>query len=303
MLETSGTAQINNRSMGIGSVGVGNVTRLRTGQETEVLNFLSERPIHTVAMMSMIRDNGLTSPFNRGVFYAYRDLNGRLEGVALIGHATLLESVSDRALSALSRVARKCGSIHMIMGEQDRIDEFWSTYSEEGHEKRHSCVEQLFELSTPIVVPGESDGLRLATADEVDLVMPVQAVLAFEESGVNPMTSDPEGFRLRCLRRIQQGRTWVVTENGALVFKAEVISQTAGVAYLEGIWTRHDKRQNGDSVRYVSELSRKLLQEVNSICLLVNEKNLRAKAFYRKCGFLYRASYKTIFVKMSERSN
>jgi len=191
----------------------------------------------------------------------------------------------------------------MIMGEQDRIDEFWSSYSEEGQEKRHSCVEQLFELSTPVVVPGEMSNLRLATDAEVDLVMPVQAVLAFEESGVNPMTLDLEGFRLRCLRRIQQGRTWVVVENGALVFKAEVISQTSGVAYLEGIWTRHDKRQSGDSVRYLSELSLRLLQEVNSICLLVNEKNLRAKAFYRKCGFLFRASYKTIFMKVNARSN
>jgi len=129
------------------------------------------------------------------------------------------------------------------------------------------------------------------------------ATLAFEESGVNPLQADPEGFRLRCLRRIQQGRTWVVVDNGSLVFKGEVISQTTNVAYLEGIWTRHDKRQNGDSVRYLCELSRKLLQEVNSVCLLVNEKNLRAKAFYRKCGFLFRASYKTIFLKMSERSN
>ena len=302
MLETSGT-QLNNRSMSIGSVDVGNVTRLRRGQETEVLNFLSERPIHTVTMMSMIRDNGLTSPFNRGVFYGYRDLNGHLEGVALIGHATLLESVSDRALSALSRVARNCSAIHMIMGEQDRIDEFWSNYSEEGHAKRHSCVEQLFELSTPVVVPGGAENLRLATFEEVELVMPVQAVLAFEESGVNPLKTDPEGFRLRCLRRIQQGRTWVVVDNGSLVFKAEVISQTSNVAYLEGVWTRHDKRQNGDSVRYLCELSKKLLQEVSSVCLLVNEKNLRAKAFYRKCGFLFRASYKTIFLKMSERSN
>jgi predicted GNAT family acetyltransferase len=81
------------------------------------------------------------------------------------------------------------------------------------------------------------------------------------------------------------------------------MSQTSSVAYLEGIWTRHDKRQSGDSVRYVSELSRKLLKEVNSICLLVNEKNQRAKAFYRKCGFLFRASYKTIFLKMDARSN
>ena len=47
----------------------GNVERLTTNNEAEVLEFLSERPIHTVAMMGFIRDNGIVSPLNRGIFW------------------------------------------------------------------------------------------------------------------------------------------------------------------------------------------------------------------------------------------
>ena len=133
--------------------------------------------------------------------------------------------------------------------------------------------------------------------------MPVQAQLAFEESGVNTLTVDPEGFRKRCLRRIEQGRTWVAVEDGKLIFKADVISQTSEVVYLEGIWVREEKRNSGAAVGFMSELSQKLLQEAKSICLLVNETNRRAQNFYKKCGFLFRATYKTIFLPQTERCN
>ena len=103
------------------------VDRLMHGAETEVLQFLAQRPIHTVAMMSLISDNGLVSPLNRGTFYGCRDLNGNLEGVALVGHATLMETVSDRALAALAQVAQQCANTHMIMGEKERVADFWAT--------------------------------------------------------------------------------------------------------------------------------------------------------------------------------
>src|SRR5438270_375787 len=54
--------------------------------EAEVLAFLAERPVQTVVMSGLVRDNGLESPFNRGTFYACRDASARLEGVALIEH-------------------------------------------------------------------------------------------------------------------------------------------------------------------------------------------------------------------------
>lgn len=277
------------------------VERLANADTAEVLTFLSKRPIHTVAMTSLINDNGIVSKFNRGTFYGCRDLHGQLEGVALVGHATLMETVSDRALAALAEVARECPSTHMIMGEKERVADFWSHYSEAGRRQRLACREWLFELTWPIEANERVAELRPATADELELVMPVQAELAFAESGVNPLEVDPQGFRERCLRRIEQGRTWVVVENGLLIFKADVVSKTPAVNYLEGIWLREDRRHQNAGTRFMLDLMRRLLEETKSICLLVNETNEWAQGFYRKCGFHFRATYETIFLPRREQ--
>jgi predicted GNAT family acetyltransferase len=276
------------------------VEHLMAGQEAEVLEFLSQRPIHTVAMVSLIRDNGLVSLMNRGTFYACRDTNGHLEGVALIGHATLMETISSRALQALARVAKHCKGTHMIMGEQDRIKEYWDYCSRAGQEMRLACRELLLELRWPVEVHASVPNLRLATMNELELLIPIQAQMAFEESEVNPLDVDPDGFRSRCKRRIEQGRTWVLMENDELVFKADIIADTPAAVYLEGVWVSEDKRGTDRGIQCFSELSRKLLTRTKSICLLVNENNKRAQALYKKCGYLFRATYETIFLPQKE---
>jgi predicted GNAT family acetyltransferase len=276
------------------------VKPLANSEQSEVLQFLSQRSIHTVSMMSLIQDNGLENPFNRGTFYGCRDANGQLEGVALVGHATLMETVSDRALALLAQVAQQCPNTHMIMGEKERVADFWSHYASAGRRQRLACREWLFELTWPMAAQESNTGLRRATVAELELVMPVQAELAFAESGVNPLNVDPQGFRARCLRRIEQGRTWVVVEDDQLIFKADVISKTLDVMYLEGIWVRDEERNSGNAVRFMNELTHKLLEDTKSICLLVNETNKRAQGFYRKCGFRFRATYETIFLPRKE---
>ncbi|HEX7772701.1 MAG TPA: GNAT family N-acetyltransferase, partial [Pyrinomonadaceae bacterium] len=234
--------------------------------------------------------------------YGCRDLNGQLEGVALVGHATLMETVSDRALAALARVARECPNTHMIMGEKERVADFWSHYAEAGRRQRLARREWLYELTWPVEAREPVAGLRPATESELELVMPIQAELAFAESGVNPLHVDPEGFRGRCLRRIEQGRTWVIVENGELIFKADVISKTPEVIYLEGVWLREESRHRNLGTRFMSELLRRLLQDAKSVCLLVNETNESAQGFYRKCGFHFRATYETVFLPRKEQA-
>jgi ribosomal protein S18 acetylase RimI-like enzyme len=298
MLQTSTAPSTSELSSALEAVAV---ELLSNSDEPEVLEFLSQRPIHTVTMSSLIRDNGVVSPFNRGTFYGCRDLKGQLEGVALVGHATLMETVSDRALAALAQVARECPNTHMIMGEKERVADFWSHYSEAGRRQRLACREWLFELSWPVEAREPVHGLRPATVAELELVMPIQASLAFAESGINPLEVDGDGFRERCLRRIEQERTWVVVENGDLVFKADVVSKTSDVIYLEGIWLREDCRRTNLGTRLMSELMRHLLADARSICLLVNETNELAQGFYRKCGFHFRATYETIFLPRKEQ--
>lgn len=276
--------------------GLVKVAKLNAGQEPEVLAFLARRPIHTVALVGFIRDNGLVSPLNRGTFYVCRDQRGHIEGIALIGHATLMETTSDRALEAFAEIAQKCTTAHMIMGEQERVRDFWSHYAEAGQDMRFACREMMFELRWPVAARAEISGLRLATAADLELIIPVQAQMAFDESGVNPLERDAAGFRNRCARRIEQGRTWVWVEDGKLMFKAEVVADTASVIYLEGIWTNEEQRSKGYGLRCMSQLANNLLTRTKSITVLVNEANTTAHKFYQKAGYELRGVYDTIFL-------
>ena len=247
-------------------------------------------------MVGFINDNGMVSSLNRGTFYGCRNRQGQLEGVALIGHATLMETTTDRALEAFAQIARKTANIHVIMGEKERIEDFWNYYAKGGQEMRQACCELLFELNWPITVKERASQLRLATQDDLELVMPVQAQMAFEESGINPMEKDPDGFRERCARRIKQGRTWVLVDERKLLFKAEVISETFEATYLEGIWVNPENGRAGIGIRSLSQLGQSLLRNSSSVCLLANEKNVAAQIFYQRAGYKLRSVYQTIFL-------
>jgi len=125
------------------------VTELTEGDRAEVLALLAERPVHTVGMTGLIRDNGVVSEHHRGTFYGCRNTEGRLEGVALIGHHTLVEARTRRALAEFALVAQGCARTHMIMGEVEAVEGFWNAYADEGRELRRACREVLFELRRP----------------------------------------------------------------------------------------------------------------------------------------------------------
>ncbi len=272
------------------------VAELNASHEREVMDFLARRPIHTVAMAGLIQDNGLVSTLNRGTFYGCRNVQGQLEGVALIGHATLMETTSDRAVEAFAKIAQTCTNGHLIMGEKERISEFWNYYAEAGQDMRRACRELLFELRWPVEARAEVPGLRLATASDLELIIPVQAQMAFDESGINPLARDPKGFRQRCARRVEQGRTWVLVEAGKLIFKADIVSDTSSVIYLEGVWTSEERRSQGNGLGCMSQLARLLLSRTKSICVLVNETNTKAHTFYERAGYKRRSVYDTIFL-------
>jgi ribosomal protein S18 acetylase RimI-like enzyme len=270
--------------------------------EAEVLDFLAARPVHTVVMSGLIRDNGLESPFNRGTFYACRNTAGRLEGVALIGHATFVEARTEAALRAFALLALRQHDAHMILGEQEMIGRFWDYYSEEGQTPRLFCRELLFEQRWPLAACAPVPDLRPATLDDLMLVMPVHAAMAYEESGVNPLDVDLPGFRLRCARRIEHGRVWVLVERGNLVFKTDVASDTPGCVYVEGVYVDPSSRQQGHGQRCLAQLGRVLGRHNRAVCALVNEQNLVAQGLFLKAGYRLRDYFETIFLERGKRN-
>jgi predicted GNAT family acetyltransferase len=275
------------------------IFELTEDDRNEVLTFLAERPTHTVCLAGFIRDNGLVSPHNRGTFYGCRNSEDRLEGVALIGHATLIEARTSRAMREFGLVAQTHTRTHMIMGEVDAVEQFWNYYADEGQEMRRACRELLFEVRHSMDVSEETGEMRRANLGDLDQIVPVQAAMAEFESGINPCDVDPEGFRARCARRIEMGRVWVLEQDGKLVFKADIQSDTPDVIYLEGVWVAPTERGKGIGRKCMRQLCRDLLTRSKSVCLLVNEESERAHTFYRMCNFKMRGVYDSIFLRQN----
>jgi hypothetical protein len=270
---------------------------LHEEEKDEALEFLGQRPLHTVYMASLIRDNGVVSPLNRGNLYSYRGPHGRFEGIALLGHATLIEARTESSLVAFAKLAQQSRLPHLIRGEEDLIKRFWRQYGKPAQAESHVCRELLLEQ---VQAPKGKDvtGLRRATLNDLDSVMKVNSELAQAESGSDPLKRDPEGFRYRTACRIERGRNWIWMEDGKLLFKADIIAETPQVIYLEGIYVQPDERRKGYGSTCLSQLGRMLLRRTGSICLTLNaRKKKESIAFYRKAGYALRSYYDTIYLQ------
>jgi GNAT superfamily N-acetyltransferase len=270
---------------------------LTNDDANEVSKFLKVRPVHTVVMSSFIKDNGLVSEDNRGKFYGYRNEAGELTGVALIGHTTLIEARSEDALTAFAIIARSSENpIHIMMSEGNAIENFWERYKQDGSQPRLSFTEKLFEIKIPFLVQECEWDVRLADVSEVEQIAEAHAEVAFIESGVNPRERDPEGFIKRCIRRIEKQRTFVVIEDGKLVFKADIVAETDDVIYLEGIYVSPEYRGRGIGPKCLSHLSSKLIHRVENICMLSNLAFKAAHRSFEKAGYSSTDEYTTLFV-------
>ncbi|NOT48431.1 MAG: GNAT family N-acetyltransferase [Acidobacteria bacterium] len=274
------------------------VSELTESNRAEAMKFLAVRPVHTVVMTSFINDNGLQSELNRGKFYGYRNAEGKLEGIALIGHSTLIEARSDAALRAFAYKARSSETpIHLIMSHGTAAETFWKYYGDGLTQPRLTCTERLFEVSFPFMVRKGSDKqVRPAKTEELLPIAKAQAEVAFMECGVDPMTKDREGFLKRVARRIEQGRVFVVTDGDKLVFKADIIAQTDDVIYLEGIYVAPEYRGKGLGSAYLSDLTLDLLNQAENVCLLSNVEFENAHKSFFKAGYKATDQCTTLFV-------
>lgn len=273
------------------------VHELKNSDRQEALEFLAVRPVHTVVMTSFINDNGIESELNRGKFFGYRNAKGKLEGIALIGHSTLVEARSRESLTALAAKARTSETpIHLIMSSGDSAQSFWNEYTYGLTQPRLTCTEQLFQLSFPFMVQKCEWDIRLAKPEELIQVAEAQAEVAEIECGINPMQKDREGFLKRVMRRIEQGRVFVVFDGDKLVFKADIIAETDETIYLEGIYTSPEYRGRGVGSSCLAALSLELVSRVSNICMLSNVDFAHAHKSFVKAGFKSTDQCTTLFV-------
>lgn len=262
----------------------------------EALDFLSRRPLNTVILSGWLRERGVVNPLNRGLFYGCRDSYGDLTGIALVGRNTFFEAHSDESIRAFAECMRACPDARMVFAEEEELTRFWNHYVRNGESPRLSCGELLISIRRAPNNTDDDVDLSLATGADLDQIVAAHAELVLSETGIDPLESDADGFRMRCERRVEQGRVWVWMKSGKLIFKTDVISATPEAVYIEGLWVNPDERGKGISRRGLYSLCRRLLTGSNAICGFVDKDNAAARSLYRAAGFVETHKYAKIYL-------
>lgn len=263
------------------------VRQLVQGEEPLALEFLNRHPLENLTLIGFIQDHGLVSERNRGSFYGYFCV-GRLSGMALIGHHTLL-SCDANAAQYFGQIAMQSHRPEVInlMGGGAAVEAFRSVFNETAT-GRQILAEEKESLCVARQIKGRRSAhlkLRQVLPAELDEVAALHARTYLEWNGVDPSAKDPEGFRQRMRARIEKGRIWIVRDAKGIAFKTDIVSESPEAVYLEGVWTRVDLRSTGFGSAVLKQLGAILLERYPAICLYASAEDERALSFYRKAGF------------------
>lgn len=266
------------------------ITRVRKEHLTEVISFLSERPLVNVYLIARLLDEG---PSAFGQTLAARK-GGRIVCVASVSSNVVL-GTSDRvsmedlreAVSELATViATEPSLIRAIICEASLVEMLW------GKIERMLTPPTVVRLRQPIyslesLAPPLPDlaTCRYAEDRDVDELVPACAAMHREEVGIDPLERDPAGYRVRIRELVRQRRSIILRHEGRIAFKCEFSAVTDDAVQLMGVWTAHPFRRKGLARRGLIEISGHLLRQRKIVTLFVNDFNKPAIELYESLGF------------------
>jgi RimJ/RimL family protein N-acetyltransferase len=247
----------------------------------EVLDFCARDPIERVFLEDVARRGlGRFSGLERG---------GELVALCHVG-ANVVPSGEDCGAFAEATLR---GRARMIIGEQGAVTALWEAVADRLPEPRDDRPGQpVYVLDEP-PEPGET-ALRAATPEDLELLLPACAAAHREEIGIDPLRNDPEGFRWRTRSQIEEGRSWLWVEDGAIRFKAEASAWTPSAVQLQQVWTDPSVRRRGYAARALRDLCLSLLRRVPAVCLFVRPENAPAIRLYETIGMRHTIDYRSL---------
>jgi hypothetical protein len=199
---------------------------------------------------------------------------------------------SGRGCEAFAQETASRGT-RMIIGQEAAVTDLWAAAEPVMPRPREDRPGQpVYVIEEP--PPGDPSGLRPATLDDLDLLLPACAATHLEELGVDPLRRDASGFRRRTAAQIEEGRSWLWVENGTILFKAEASAWTPSAVQLQQVWVDPEARRQGHGTRGLSDLCRLLLERTPAVCLFVRAENEPALRLYDKIGMRRAGSYRSV---------
>jgi len=199
---------------------------------------------------------------------------------------------SGAGSSAFAELTAGSGA-RMIIGDERAVSELWEAARAAMRAPREDRPGQPVFMIDRAPEPGDS-GLREATPDDFELLIPACAATHQGEIGVDPLRTDAAGFRRRTRQQIDDGRSWLWLEDGRILFKAEASAWTPYAVQLQQVWVDPEVRNQGYGQRGLRDLIRLLLESVPRVCLFVRADNPVAIRLYERVGMERVGSYRSL---------
>jgi ribosomal protein S18 acetylase RimI-like enzyme len=260
---------------------VAETKRLLEPSLDQALGFCAEDPVERVYLEETAR-RGL------GRLVA-RIENGRVTALCHLGANVVPSGRRCEVFAEVTVAARP----KMLIGNEAAVSELWAAVQARMPAPREDRPGQPVFAISDVPEPGNAE-LRAARRADLELLLPACAATHEGELGLDPLAADAEGFRRRTLQQIEEGRSWIWTRDGTILFKAEASAWTPHAVQLQQVWVDPDVRRHGYGERGLRDLVRLLLERVPRVCLFVRADNPPAIRLYDAIGMQHVGNYRSI---------
>lgn len=252
-------------------------------------------PVGSCMVAARVADHGLDPNSIGGELWTRRGPDESLcyAGANLIplrGRLADLYAFADAALTASRRCSSLVGRSELVMPMWQRLEPAWGPARDV---REHQPLMSLSRMPTCEIDPG----VRQVRPDEIDTYLVAAVDMFIGEVGVDPRLGDGgRGYRRRVANLIAAGRAWARFENGEVVFKAEVGSQSPAVGQIQGVWVHPEWRGKGLGTGGTATLAAVIVGTGRIASLYVNDFNTVARATYDRVGFVEVGAFATVLL-------
>jgi uncharacterized protein len=260
-----------------------------------VRRVFDDDPIGSCMVAARVADHGIDPNAIGGELWTRRDPEESLcyAGANLIplrGRLSDLYAFADAALTVSRRCSSLVGRAEFVMPMWHRLEPAWGPARDV---REHQPLMSLNSMPACAIDPE----VRQVRPDEIDTYLVAAVDMFIGEVGVDPRIGDGgRGYRRRVASLIAAGRAWARFEDGEVVFKAEVGSQSPAVSQIQGVWVHPERRGQGLGTGGTATLAAVIVGTGRIASLYVNDFNTVARATYDRIGFVEVGTFATVLL-------
>jgi predicted GNAT family acetyltransferase len=260
-----------------------------------VARVLADDPVAGCMVAARVADHGVDPAVIGGELWTRRRVDDSLcyAGANLIplrGGPADLRAFADQALSTTRRCSSLVGPADLVLPMWDRLQQGWGPARDVRERQPLMALH-----SRPRGAP--DPGVRRVRVDEIDAYLVAAVDMFIGEVGVDPRAGDGgRGYRRRVANLIAAGRAFARFEDGRVVYKAEIGSQSPAVGQIQGVWVHPEWRGRGLGTAGTAAVAAGVVDGGRIASLYVNSYNVVALAAYARVGFREVGTFATVLL-------